>query len=66
MRELMKQAELSFAESTWKAFCLQVLHEWDAARTADELGISVNAALLAKSRVLQRLRNEARGILDEI
>lgn len=66
MRELLKQAEMSFAESTWKAFCLQVLHEWDAARTADELGISVNSALLAKSRVLQRLRNEAHGLFDEI
>jgi len=66
MRELLKQAERSFAESTWKAFCLQVLHEWQAAQVAQELGISINAALLAKSRVLQRLRQEANGILDEI
>lgn len=66
MKELLKQAEPSFTQSTWKAFCLQVLHEWDVARTAAELGISVNAALLAKSRVLQHLRREAQGILDDI
>jgi RNA polymerase sigma-70 factor (ECF subfamily) len=66
MRELLKQAEPSFTQSTWKAFCLQTLDQWDASRCAAELGISVNAALLAKSRVLQHLRSEAAGILDNI
>jgi RNA polymerase sigma-70 factor (ECF subfamily) len=66
MQELLKKAESSFTESTWKAFCLQVLHGWEAARVADELGISVNAALIAKSRILQHLRHEAAGILDDI
>jgi RNA polymerase sigma-70 factor (ECF subfamily) len=57
---------MSFAESTWKAFSLQVLHDWDATRTAVEVGISTNAALIAKSRVLQRLRDEGNGILDDL
>jgi RNA polymerase sigma-70 factor (ECF subfamily) len=66
MRELLKQTEPSFTQTTWKAFCLQALHQWDASRCAAELGISVNAALLAKSRVLQHLRREAAGILDNL
>jgi hypothetical protein len=28
------------------------------------LGLSVNAVLIAKSRVLARLRQEARGLID--
>jgi RNA polymerase sigma-70 factor (ECF subfamily) len=31
---------------------------------AAELGLSVNAVYLAKSRVLQRLRTELEGLLD--
>ena len=31
---------------------------------AQELGLSVNAVLIAKSRVLGRLRQEARGLVD--
>ncbi|MBS0261636.1 MAG: sigma-70 family RNA polymerase sigma factor [Planctomycetes bacterium] len=66
MQELLKQAEPAFTQATWKAFCLQTLDQWDATRCASELGISVNAALLAKSRVLQHLRTEAAEILDEL
>ena len=35
-----------------------------AAEVAEELGTSVNAVLQAKSRVLNRLREEAAGLLD--
>jgi DNA-directed RNA polymerase specialized sigma24 family protein len=34
------------------------------AEVAAELGISVNAALIAKSRVLRRLREEIRGLVE--
>ncbi len=34
------------------------------AAVAAQLGISVNAVLLAKSRVLNALRREARGLID--
>jgi len=30
------------------------------------LGVSVNAVLIAKSRVLQRLREEMKGLVDEV
>jgi DNA-directed RNA polymerase specialized sigma24 family protein len=41
-----------------------VLQGGRAADVAAELGISVNAVLIAKSRVLQRLRQERQGLLD--
>ena len=59
--ELMRP---EFAESTWRAFLRQVVDEVGAADVAKELGITVNAALIAKSRVLRRLRKEIQGLVD--
>jgi RNA polymerase sigma-70 factor (ECF subfamily) len=64
LRCLVELIEPAFASTTWKAFQRVAL---DGARPADvaaELGISVNAVWLAKSRVLQRLRQEAQGLID--
>lgn len=66
LRELMNLVEPSFSQSVWRAFQRQVIDGWKAADVAQELGISVNAALLAKSRVLRRLRDEAAGIVDDV
>jgi RNA polymerase sigma-70 factor (ECF subfamily) len=63
-RRLLAMIEPQFAPSTWQAFRRVVL---DAARpdaVAVELALSVNAVFIAKSRVLRRLREEARGLLD--
>jgi RNA polymerase sigma-70 factor, ECF subfamily len=40
------------------------LREVAPAQAAAELGLSLNAVLLAKSRVLGRLRQEAAGLID--
>jgi RNA polymerase sigma-70 factor, ECF subfamily len=40
-----------------------VLEERPAADVAESLGLSVNAVLIAKSRVLRRLRQEGRGLI---
>ncbi len=53
-----------FAPSTWDAFHRFALDGIPAARVAAELGLTVNAVLLAKSRVLKRLREEAGELLD--
>jgi len=53
-----------FASPTWQAFRRQVLDGAPAAAVAEELGLSLNAALLAKSRVLKRLRAELAGLVD--
>ena len=50
--------------STWTAFCRQMIVGVSASDTAKELGISVDSAYAAKSRVLRMLRQEARGLID--
>ncbi len=60
----MRAVECQFAAATWQAFRRQVLDGRPAAEVAAELGLSLNAALLAKSRVLRRLREELRGLVE--
>jgi RNA polymerase sigma-70 factor (ECF subfamily) len=56
------QAE--FQPVTWQACWEYVVASRPAAEVAAELHISVNAVHLAKSRVLRRLRQELKGLLD--
>jgi RNA polymerase sigma-70 factor (ECF subfamily) len=67
-RQLAQRAlalmQADFEPATWKACLELVVHERPAAEVAAELGISVNAVYLAKTRVLRRLREELRGMLD--
>lgn len=65
VNELLKLVEPSFTQSTWTAFRRQVVDGLQANEVARELGISVNAVLLAKSRVLRKIREEAAGLIDE-
>jgi RNA polymerase sigma-70 factor, ECF subfamily len=64
-RKLMDLLESEFSHSTWSAFRRQVVDGQSAAAVAAETGMSVNAVLLAKSRVLRRLREEAAGLLED-
>lgn len=61
---LLDLVEPEFAPATWRAFRRQVCDGASAAETAAELGTSRNAVLIAKSRVLRRLRHEAAGLID--
>jgi RNA polymerase sigma-70 factor (ECF subfamily) len=63
-RQLLAAIEGEFAPLSWSAFRRHVLEERRAADVAAELGTTVNVVLLAKSRVLRRLREEAAGLLD--
>ena len=58
----LMQAE--FQPATWKACWETVVCGRPAAEVGRELGISVNAVYLARSRVLRRLRQELEGMLD--
>lgn len=64
VRRLLELIETEFAPNTLRAFRRVVFDEVKPAQAAKELGMSVNAVLLAKSRVLSRLRQEAKGLLD--
>jgi RNA polymerase sigma-70 factor (ECF subfamily) len=58
-QKLLAIVESDFSTSTWEAFRRFALDDVPAAQVAAELGVSVNAVLQAKSRVLKRLREEA-------
>jgi RNA polymerase sigma-70 factor (ECF subfamily) len=53
-----------FQPTTWKACWEYVVADRPPAEVAAELGISVGAVYVAKSRVLNRLRQELQGLLD--
>jgi RNA polymerase sigma-70 factor (ECF subfamily) len=52
-----------FAPSTWEAFHRFAVDGLPPAQVAEELGLSINAVTLAKSRILKRLREEAGDLL---
>lgn len=61
---LMATVRGDFTETTWIAFRRCTLDCEAAAIVAADLGLTVNAVLTAKSRVLKRLREEAAGLID--
>jgi RNA polymerase sigma-70 factor (ECF subfamily) len=61
--ELLAAVKADFKPATWEAFRRLALDGLPAARVAEELGIPENAVLLAKSRVIRRLRREAGDLL---
>lgn len=64
LRQLLALAEPHFAADTWRAFCRVALDGARADVVAKELGVSLNAVFIAKSRVLSRLRQEAEGLVE--
>jgi RNA polymerase sigma-70 factor (ECF subfamily) len=51
-----------FQESTWRAFWMTTVEGCGAAEAAAELGMSVGAVYIAKSRVLSRLREQIQQV----
>jgi RNA polymerase sigma-70 factor (ECF subfamily) len=64
LRTAMTWAEAEFEPKTWEAFRRRVLDQEDSSTVAAELELTVNAVQIAKSRVLKRLRELARGLID--
>jgi RNA polymerase sigma-70 factor, ECF subfamily len=56
--------QVEFAPKTWQACWQHVVAGRPAAQVAEELGISVGSVYVAKARVMSRLRQELRGLLD--
>src|SRR5262249_26078726 len=63
-RKLLEMICLEFQPATWRAFQGTVRDGRPTAEVAAEVGLSVNAVLIAKSRVLKRLREKAAGLID--
>jgi RNA polymerase sigma-70 factor (ECF subfamily) len=64
MQRLLLLIESEFEPTTWLAFRRVVLEEGNPAQVAADLGMSENAVYLAKSRILRRLRQEGRELID--
>ena len=54
-----------FQDSTWRAFWRTAVEDEPAQSVADELGMTLGAVYIAKSRVLSRLRRLVRQVTDE-
>jgi RNA polymerase sigma-70 factor, ECF subfamily len=61
--KLLAVVQPDFSASTWEAFRRFAVDGLPAATVAEEMGLSVNAVLQAKSRILKRLREEAGDLL---
>jgi len=61
---LLEQIRSEFTPATWNAFHCYVIDGRSPADVAMELGVSTNVVFIARSRVLRRLREEARGLID--
>jgi RNA polymerase sigma-70 factor, ECF subfamily len=63
-RKLLAAVQSDFSPATWNAFRRFGIDGVPAALVAEELGLSENAVILAKSRVFRRLRQEAGDLLQ--
>ena len=61
--KLLALVQPDFSATTWEAFRRFAVDGLPATRVAEEMGLSVNAVLQAKSRILKRLREEAGDLL---
>ena len=64
LSQLIDLVRDDFTQSTWSAFQGHVVDGKSAQEVATQLGLTTNAVLIAKSRVLKRLRQEAAGLVD--
>jgi RNA polymerase sigma-70 factor, ECF subfamily len=62
-QKLLALVQPEVSATTWTAFQRFAADGIPAARVAQELGLSENAVILAKSRILKRLRQEAGDLL---
>jgi RNA polymerase sigma-70 factor (ECF subfamily) len=65
MVRLLEIIRPEFTPPTWQAFERSALQGRPAAEVAAELGLTANAVCIARSRVLRRLRQEARDLLQD-
>ncbi len=60
-----KRIRPSFQEATWQAFWRTAVGEESAATVADQLGMSVGAVYIARTRVMQKLRSEVQRLIRD-
>ncbi len=64
MQHLLSLAQSRFKPHTWQAFRMQVVEGKSPESVADELGLSTSSVYVAKSRIVQALREAAEGLVS--
>jgi RNA polymerase sigma-70 factor (ECF subfamily) len=64
LQRLMTAVQHDFNKNTWEAFRRCTIEGESPTAVAASLGMTVNAVLTGKSRILRRLREEAAGLID--
>ncbi len=64
LHQLLELSRARFSSETWTAFTRVALHGERPDIVAREMGLSLNAIFIAKSRVLSRLRQEAVSLVE--
>ena len=62
----MDQIKDQFEESTWQAFCQSALEQKSPSEVAKQLGLSVGAVYIAKSRVLKKLKIKVASVDESL
>lgn len=62
--QALRLMQSEFEPTTWQACWQTTVEDRPAAAVAAELGITVNAVYVARSRVLRRLRDELRDLIE--
>lgn len=65
LKKAYDRVKPGFSERTWNAFWMVAVEGAEASAVARELGMSVGAVYIAKSRVLSHLRKEGQLLEDE-
>ena len=61
--KILSAIQPDFQPTTWEAFRRFALEGMPASRVAEDLGLTENAVMLAKTRVIRRSREEAGDLL---
>ena len=64
MRRVIQLVRNDFADSTWRAFWNVMIEGQSTEMVAQQLGISKWSVYQAKSRVLNRIRDELQGMVE--
>ena len=64
LQQLLEKIRPTVRQSTWDAFRAVTIDGTTPEQAAEQLGISVNAVYVAKSRVLSQLRKLSEGLVD--
>jgi RNA polymerase sigma-70 factor (ECF subfamily) len=63
-QRLLELLRPEFTEKTWLAFRATAVEGRSPDDVAESLGMTVNAVFIARSRIMARLREEARGLVE--